>query len=145
MIRPGVARPCGPPIIRYYNIMDGELLLRKENKAYIHIQSVTDRHCRVCRVDGFLEDQDARTYEDGSLFINALTFNAAADLSLAILRLPVLYKQRDLIFTLSNFLLRIPISILESIVWTLMTYFTIGYTQKAGRCADTHHLFLSVR
>ncbi|XP_074557496.1 ABC transporter G family member 42-like [Curcuma longa] len=88
----------------------------------------------------------SRNEDDGSVYIGALLFglivnlfNGFAELSIAIERLPVFYKHRDLlfypawVFTLPNFLLRIPISILETIVWTLMTYYTIGYAPEASR------------
>ncbi|URD80077.1 Pleiotropic drug resistance protein [Musa troglodytarum] len=87
-----------------------------------------------------------RTEDDGVIYIGALlfglivnVFNGFAELSIAISRLPVFYKHRDLlfypawVFTLPNFLLRIPISILETIVWTAMTYYTIGYAPEASR------------
>ncbi|KAA8541752.1 hypothetical protein F0562_022904 [Nyssa sinensis] len=59
--------------------------------------------------------------------------------SLAIKRLPVFYKHRDLLFhpawtfTLPTFLLGIPISVFESIVWMIMTYYTIGFAPEASR------------
>ncbi|XP_002515969.2 ABC transporter G family member 29 [Ricinus communis] len=88
----------------------------------------------------------SRNEEDGELYIGALTFsvihnmfNGYAELSLMISRLPVFYKQRDLLFhpawtfTLPTLLLRVPISILESIVWVVIAYFTIGFGPEAGR------------
>ncbi|KAK1313458.1 ABC transporter G family member 36 [Acorus calamus] len=63
---------------------------------------------------------------DANLYIGALLFaiiinmfNGFAELSLTIARLPVFYKQRDLLFypawafTIPNFVLRVPISVLE--------------------------------
>ncbi|KAJ0964794.1 hypothetical protein J5N97_025932 [Dioscorea zingiberensis] len=88
----------------------------------------------------------ARNEDDGFTYIGALLFglivnmfNGFAELSLSISRLPVFYKHRDLlfypawVFTLPNAVLRIPISILESIVWTVMTYYVIGYAPEASR------------
>ncbi|KAF3450693.1 hypothetical protein FNV43_RR06782 [Rhamnella rubrinervis] len=84
-------------------------------------------------------------YQDGTPFVGAIIFamivnmfNGFAELSLAIMRLPVFYKQRNLLFypawafTVPNFLLRVPISVLESLVWTVMTYYTIGYAPEAS-------------
>ena len=83
---------------------------------------------------------------DGTVYIGALLFglivnmfNGFAELSLSISRLPVFYKHRDLLFhpawvyTVPNFVLRIPISILESLVWVVMTYYTIGFAPEASR------------
>ncbi|CAI9114209.1 OLC1v1014873C1 [Oldenlandia corymbosa var. corymbosa] len=87
-----------------------------------------------------------RNEDDGSLYVGALLFgmvvnmfNGFAELSLTIQRLPVFYKQRDLLFhppwtfTLPTFLLRIPISIMESLAWVLVTYYTIGFAPEASR------------
>jgi len=83
---------------------------------------------------------------DGAIFAGALIysvitnlFNGFAELSFAIMRLPVFYKQRDLllypawVFTLPNVVLRIPISILESAIWTCMTYYSIGFAPEPSR------------
>eukprot|EP01018_Ginkgo_biloba_P025421 Gb_41755 [translate_table: standard] len=53
--------------------------------------------------------------------------------------LPVFFKQRDLLlypawaYTLPTFLLMIPISLLEVVVWTVVTYYGIGFAPEAGR------------
>ncbi|KAI7727852.1 hypothetical protein M8C21_031340, partial [Ambrosia artemisiifolia] len=54
-------------------------------------------------------------------------------------RLPVFFKQRDLLFhppwafTLPTFLLRVPISVLETTVWMVVSYYTIGFAPEASR------------
>ncbi|KAE8678602.1 ABC transporter G family member 36 [Hibiscus syriacus] len=69
-------------------------------------------------------------------------FNGLSELSLMINRLPVFYKQRDLLFhpawtyTLPSFLLRVPISILEYVVWVAVTYYTIGFVPEASRSIE---------
>lgn len=88
----------------------------------------------------------SRNEQDSALYIGALLFamiinmfNGFAELSLMISRLPVFYKQRDLLFhpvwtfTLPTFLLRVPISIMESAVWMVVTYYTIGFAPEASR------------
>ncbi|KAF7135728.1 hypothetical protein RHSIM_Rhsim08G0227200 [Rhododendron simsii] len=87
-----------------------------------------------------------RNENDGALYIGALLFsmiinmfNGFAELSLTIQRLPVFYKQRDLlfhppwVFTLPTFLLRVPISLVETVVWMVMTYYTMGFAPEASR------------
>ncbi|KAI0487906.1 hypothetical protein KFK09_027729 [Dendrobium nobile] len=84
--------------------------------------------------------------ENGSIYVGALLFslivnmfNGFAELSIIIGRLPVFYKQRDLlfypawVFTLPNFLLTIPMSVVESIAWLVTTYYTIGFAPEASR------------
>eukprot|EP01018_Ginkgo_biloba_P002639 Gb_30095 [translate_table: standard] len=83
---------------------------------------------------------DANLYL-GALFFSLITnmFNGFAELSMTIFRLPVFFKQRDLLFypawafTVPTFLLRIPMSLLESGVWVVMTYYTIGFAPEASR------------
>jgi len=87
-----------------------------------------------------------RNEDDGALYMGALIFsliinmfNGLAEMAMTMQRLPVFYKHRDLLFhpswafTLPNFLLGIPISMFESIVWTSMTYYSIGFAPEASR------------
>ncbi|GAB2293477.1 transcription factor [Dionaea muscipula] len=87
-----------------------------------------------------------RNEQDGALYMGALMFsivvnmfNGFAELSMILVRLPVFYKHRDLlfhpawVFTLPLFLLGIPFSIIESIIWTGMTYYSIGFAPEASR------------
>uniref|UniRef100_A0A1D1YG49 Pleiotropic drug resistance protein 12 n=3 Tax=Anthurium amnicola TaxID=1678845 RepID=A0A1D1YG49_9ARAE len=86
------------------------------------------------------------TQQGGALYVGALLFamvtnmfNGFAEMSITLQRLPVFYKHRDLLFyppwafTLPNFILRIPISVLESVVWMVMTYYSIGFAPEASR------------
>ncbi|KAF8025633.1 hypothetical protein BT93_F2468 [Corymbia citriodora subsp. variegata] len=94
----------------------------------------------------FLRTTLHRTYDDAPVYIGGLIFamvinmfNGNVELSLTLMRLPVFYKQRDFlfypawVFTVPNFLLRVPISVWEAAVWTLMTYYPIGYDPAASR------------
>ncbi|KAL0426517.1 UNVERIFIED_CONTAM: ABC transporter G family member 39 [Sesamum latifolium] len=77
----------------------------------------------------------------GALFFSLLTlmFNGMAELALTVLRLPVFYKQRDFLFYpawafgLPMWILRIPVSILDSGIWVIVTYYTVGYAPSASR------------
>ncbi|KAJ0028869.1 hypothetical protein Pint_35963 [Pistacia integerrima] len=77
----------------------------------------------------------------GALFFSLMNvmFNGTAELSLTVLRLPVFYKQRDHFFYpawafgLPIWLLRIPLSFLESAIWIILTYYTIGFAPAASR------------
>ena len=83
---------------------------------------------------------DANAYL-GSLYYSLLTnmFNGFAELAMTIVRLPVFFKQRDLrfypawAFTIPTVLLGIPLSLLESGVWVVITYYTIGFSLEASR------------
>jgi hypothetical protein len=86
------------------------------------------------------------TVQDGQKFHGALfftlinvMFNGMAELSMTVTRLPVFYKQRDFkfypawAFALPIWILRIPLSFLESLIWIVLTYFTIGFAPSASR------------
>ena len=86
------------------------------------------------------------TVEDGGIFMGALffatlmiMFNGFAELSMTIFKLPVFYKQRDLLFypswaySLPKWILKIPISFLEVGFWVVLTYYVIGYDPNIER------------
>nr|XP_027186672.1 ABC transporter G family member 39-like isoform X1 [Cicer arietinum] len=84
--------------------------------------------------------------EDGGKFYGALffslinvMFNGLAEMTMTVNRLPVFFKQRDLLFypawafALPIWVLRVPLSLLESGVWIIITYYTIGFAPAASR------------
>ncbi|XP_061340261.1 pleiotropic drug resistance protein 2-like isoform X2 [Gastrolobium bilobum] len=86
------------------------------------------------------------TVKDGQKFFGALffslvnvMFNGMAELSMTVMRLPVFYKQRDFMFYpawafgLPIWVLRIPLSLMESGIWIVLTYYTIGFAPSASR------------
>jgi len=93
--------------------------------------------------------------EDGRKFYGALffsliniMFNGMAELAMTIFRLPVFFKQRDLLFypawafALPIWILRIPLSFLESGLWVVLTYYTIGFAPAASRYENSQFLFI---
>ncbi|RWR83055.1 ABC transporter G family member 36 [Cinnamomum micranthum f. kanehirae] len=97
------------------------------------------------------------TVADGGIFMGALffslvrvMFNGFSELSMTIAKLPVFYKQRDLLFhpswayALPRWILKIPISIAEAVVWVAMTYYVIGFDPNVGRMFKQFLLLLSV-
>ncbi|XP_024532572.1 ABC transporter G family member 29 [Selaginella moellendorffii] len=84
---------------------------------------------------------DNATVYLGALFYGllAVMFNGMSELPMTILRLPVFFKQRDLLFypawavSLPQFVLRLPLSLVEVSVWTCITYYVIGYSPAAGK------------
>lgn len=77
----------------------------------------------------------------GSLFfaLTILVIDGFPELSITVSRLPVFYKQRDLYlypawaYTIPAAILKIPLSLLESVVWTILTYYVVGYSPEFGR------------
>lgn len=126
---------------------DKEWLLIKRNAFFYVFKTVQIIIVAVIGATVFIRSKmHTRNEEDGALYIGALLFsliinmfNGFAELSLMISRLPVFYKQRDLkfhpawTFTVPTFLLRIPISVFESLVWIALTYYTMGFAPEASR------------
>ncbi|KAF3614076.1 ABC transporter G family member 39 [Capsicum annuum] len=77
----------------------------------------------------------------GALFFSLIKmmFNGTAELGLTVSRLPVFFKQRDSLFypawafALPIWLLKIPLSFVESLIWITLTYYTIRFAPDASR------------
>ncbi|KAM0064290.1 putative ABC transporter, AAA+ ATPase domain, ABC-2 type transporter [Helianthus debilis subsp. tardiflorus] len=80
-------------------------------------------------------------YYLGSLFFALVILQVDGFLEsfLTVSTLPVFYKQRDMYFypawayAVPAFILKIPISFLQSTIWTCLTYYVIGYSPEPGR------------
>jgi len=77
----------------------------------------------------------------GALFfaVVILMFNGLAEISMTIVKLPIFYKQRDLLFypswayAIPSWILKIPITFIEAAVWVFLTYYVIGFDPNVGR------------
>ncbi|XP_022777195.1 ABC transporter G family member 36-like isoform X2 [Durio zibethinus] len=86
------------------------------------------------------DEQDGMLY-NGALLFSLITnmFNGYPEIVLMIARLPVFFKQRDLLlypawaFAISLVVTKIPIAILETIAWMAITYYPIGFAPGADR------------
>ncbi|KAF8010616.1 hypothetical protein BT93_J1302 [Corymbia citriodora subsp. variegata] len=83
---------------------------------------------------------------NGNLYLSCLffglihmMFNGFSELPITISRLPVFYKQRDNFFypawawSVVSWILRVPYSIIEAVVWSCVVYYTVGFAPAAGR------------
>ncbi|XP_077211685.1 pleiotropic drug resistance protein 1-like [Tasmannia lanceolata] len=97
------------------------------------------------------------TVDDGGIYMGALffslvsiMFNGFAELAMTIAKLPVFYKQRDLLFypswaySLPAWILKIPISFMEVAVWVFMTYYVIGFDPNIERFLKQYLLLLCI-
>ena len=93
---------------------------------------------------------------DGGKFLGAIfygmtcvMFNGMAEMILTVARLPVHYKQRDLLFYpawgfgLPLVLQKIPVSLLESVIWVAISYYGIGFAPSVSRFDDSKLFSLS--
>ncbi|KAL5700491.1 drug-responsive transcription factor pdr3 [Ranunculus cassubicifolius] len=80
-------------------------------------------------------------YLMGSLFyalVRVMT-TGTAELGLTASRLPVFYRQRDFFlypawaYAIPSTIIRIPFAVLESFMWTALTYYVIGYSPEPER------------
>lgn len=80
-------------------------------------------------------------YYMGALFfaLTILLVDGIPEMSMTLQRLEVFYKQRDLCFypawayAVPATLLKVPVSFVEALVWTSLTYYVIGYSPEAQR------------
>uniref|UniRef100_A0A1J3IHM4 ABC transporter G family member 35 n=4 Tax=Noccaea caerulescens TaxID=107243 RepID=A0A1J3IHM4_NOCCA len=126
---------------------DKEWMLMKRNSFFYVFKTVQIIIIAAITSTVFLRtEMSTRNENDANMYIGALIFalivnmfNGMAEMAMTIQRLPVFYKQRDLLFhppwtyALPTFLLGIPISIFETTAWMVVTYYTIGYAPDADR------------
>lgn len=77
----------------------------------------------------------------GALFFSLVIvmFNGFTELAMTVTKLPVFYKQRDLLFyppwayAIPAWILKIPLTLVEIAVLVFMTYYVIGFDPNIGR------------
>ncbi|KAG5392294.1 hypothetical protein IGI04_022257 [Brassica rapa subsp. trilocularis] len=126
---------------------DKEWMLMKRNSFFYVFKTVSIIIIAAILSSVFLRtEMNTRNEADANMYMGALLFglimnmfNGLAEMAMTIQRLPVFYKQRDLLFhppwayTLPTFLLGIPISIFETTAWMVVTYYSIGLAPEAER------------
>ncbi|GLT82049.1 hypothetical protein SLE2022_004630 [Rubroshorea leprosula] len=124
-----------------------ELLLMKRNSfVYIFKTSQLIFMATIAFTVFLRTEMKAGQIDDGAKFWGALffsllnvMFNGLAELAMTIFRLPVFFKQRDSLFypswafALPIWITRIPVSLMESAIWIILTYYTIGFAPAASR------------
>ncbi|KAL6336669.1 hypothetical protein AAG906_035983 [Vitis piasezkii] len=124
-----------------------EWLLMKRNSFVYIFKTAQITIMSLIALTVFLRTQMPHgTLADGGKFFGALffslinvMFNGMAELAMTVFRLPVFFKQRDFLFypawafALPIWVLRIPLSFMESGIWIILTYYTIGFAPAASR------------
>ncbi|KAG5249761.1 pleiotropic drug resistance protein [Salix suchowensis] len=88
----------------------------------------------------------------GALFFTAIMimFNGMSELSMTIAKLPVFYKQRELLFfppwaySIPPWILKIPVTFLEVAAWVFLTYYVIGFDPNVERFLRQYFLLLLI-
>lgn len=86
-------------------------------------------------------DLVSANYLMGAMFYTLvrLMLNGTAELIMTLIRLPVIYKQKAFCmypawaYSIPASILKIPLSLADSIVWTSLTYYVIGYSPGVER------------
>ncbi|PKI43562.1 hypothetical protein CRG98_036054 [Punica granatum] len=124
-----------------------ELLLMKRNSfVYIFKMTQLTLMALITMTLFFRTKMRRETVTDGGIYLGALffimviiMFNGFSELAMSIMKLPVFYKQRDLLFyppwayALPTWILKIPITLIEVAIWVILTYYVIGFDPNARR------------
>ncbi|XP_022749067.1 pleiotropic drug resistance protein 3-like isoform X2 [Durio zibethinus] len=134
-----------------------ELLLMKRNSFTYVFKAVQLVIIASITMTVFLRTRMAvdaihSSYFMGSLFyaLVILLVDGFPELSMTVSRIAVFYKQRELCFypawayAIPAAILKFPLSLLESFVWTSMTYYVIGYSPEVGRFFRQFLLYFGV-
>ncbi|CAI8599245.1 unnamed protein product [Vicia faba] len=126
--------------------MKREILLMKRNSFIYIFKTVQLTITAIITMTVFLRTQLdvdllGSNYLLGSLYYTLvrLMTNGVAELIMTITRLPVVYKQKAFYlypawaYCLPAAILKIPFSVLDSLVWTSITYYVIGYSPEITR------------
>ncbi|WVZ64594.1 hypothetical protein U9M48_014089 [Paspalum notatum var. saurae] len=127
--------------------IDREILLMKRNSFVYIFKAVQLTLMAIIAMTVFLRTNfhhdsatDGRIYM-GALFFGILMimFNGLAEVGLTIAKIPVFFKQRDLLFypawtySLPSWIIKIPLSFLNVSIWVFITYYVIGFDPNVER------------
>ncbi|KAF5741706.1 pleiotropic drug resistance protein 1-like [Tripterygium wilfordii] len=116
------------------------LLMKRNSFVYIFRLTLLMINALIAMSIFFRTTMHQDSINDGGIYTGALFFSVVAtifsgmpELSMTVIKLPVFYKQRDLLFypswaySLPSLILKIPITFVEVSVWVFITYFAIGF------------------
>ncbi|KAL0412870.1 UNVERIFIED_CONTAM: Pleiotropic drug resistance protein 3 [Sesamum radiatum] len=137
--------------------MSREFLLMKRNSFIYIFKSVQLIIMATFTMTVFLRTQMGTDLVHANNYLGALFYSliilvvdGLPEVAMTIARLAIFYKQRDMYFypawayAIPATILKIPLSLLEAVVWTSLTYYTIGYSPEVGRFFRQMVLFFAV-
>ncbi|KAL5538741.1 hypothetical protein UlMin_046004 [Ulmus minor] len=151
--------------IRKYGVNQGELLkacfsrefllMKRNSIVYIFKLIQISIMGLICTTLFLRTELSHNSIEDGTIYSGALffslvmlLFNGMSEIPMAIFKLPVFYKQRDLRFypawayALPTWILKIPTTLIEVALWVALTYYPIGFDPNIGRCLKQYLLLI---
>ncbi|KAJ6373081.1 hypothetical protein OIU76_027422 [Salix suchowensis] len=122
----------------------------------LHFQIHTTYYLSFHNNDSISKNGDASQYNSGWWDLSRRSFLCyhchhvqwLLELAMTIMKLPVFYKQRDLLFyppwayAIPTWILKIPITFVEVAIWTIMTYYVIGFDPNIGRFFKQYLIFV---
>ncbi|KAF8658462.1 hypothetical protein HU200_058914 [Digitaria exilis] len=137
--------------------MDREILLMKRNSFFYMFRVVQLILLSIIEMTLFFRTEMHRdSVASGGIYMGALffttlmiIFNGFSELSLTSFKLPIFFKQRDLLFypswtyTVPSWILKIPITVLEVGGIVFITYYAIGFDPDVVRLFKQYLLFLA--
>ncbi|CAO2208644.1 unnamed protein product [Urochloa humidicola] len=138
--------------------IDREILLMKRNSFVYMFRTFQLMLMSIIAMTLFFRTKMKHdTVTDGGLYMGALffgvlmiMFNGFSELALTVFKLPVFFKQRDLLFfpawsyTIPSWILKIPITFIEVGGYVFLTYYVIGFDPNVGRFFKQYLLLLAV-
>ncbi|CAO2183378.1 unnamed protein product [Urochloa humidicola] len=138
--------------------IDREILLMKRNSFVYIFRTLQLMMVSIMAMTLFFRTKMHRdSVTDGGIYLGALffavimiMFNGLSELALTIIKLPVFFKQRDLLFfpawayTIPTWILRIPISFVEVGGFVFMAYYVVGFDPNVGRFFKQYLILLAV-
>ncbi|KAL8114978.1 hypothetical protein AgCh_021704 [Apium graveolens] len=126
--------------------MSREFLLMRRNSFIYIFKSAQLIIIAAVTMTVFLRSRMNVDALDADKYLGALFYSLVIilvdgfpEVSMTVARLAVFYKQRELCFypawgyAISAAILKIPLSLLESVIWVFLTYYVIGYSPEPGR------------
>ncbi|PON57941.1 ABC type transporter protein [Parasponia andersonii] len=133
------------------------LLMKRNSFVYIFKMTQLTMMALIAMTLFFRTEMHRDTETDAGIYLGAMffiiiiiMFNGFSELALTIMKLPVFFKQRDLLFypawaySLPTWILKIPITFLEVAIWVILTYYVIGFDPNIERFFKQYLLLLCI-
>ncbi|XP_019166107.1 PREDICTED: pleiotropic drug resistance protein 1-like [Ipomoea nil] len=122
------------------------LLMQRNSFAYVFKFCQLTIMALITMTLFFRTEMHKNNETDGGIYVGALffavvmiMFNGMSELPMTIYKLPVFYKQRDLLFfppwayALPSWILKVPVTFVEVGLWVFVTYYVMGFDPNVGR------------